>query len=128
MDDVGVGWVRILKFDGLPALYGFVGFLEQKLMVAGLNPQDEPIVEELEQIDMGSIRAKCIFGDYDLEMRVFGLELHQESFGGVAFTIVFGGSVLSANEFRRQGEDFLEVGMNEGAPHGLEIIGGLARF
>jgi hypothetical protein len=59
-------------------------------------------------------------------MRVLVSQAFQEASRGIAFAIVFGVSVAPADELRGQGNDLLEIGMNDSGAQHLKIVTGLA--
>src|SRR5436305_6671634 len=61
-------------------------------------------------------------------MRMFGADFGQQSFGGIALTIVFAAAILLLDRLRRQGEDFAMVGVQQDRAQHLMLVAERARL
>jgi hypothetical protein len=88
-------------------------------VVVLFDAQNEAAVGFHEISDVGCVGAESIFGDDDRQIGMILSEFEEPPSGGVALTVVFGLSVLFADGLRRQGDDDLGVGMDDGGSQGV---------
>src|SRR5713101_9957085 len=86
--------------------------LEQIGMVAFFDAEKIAKIVGLEGLDMLGIGTQTVFGDDELEVWVVLVQLGHKTFGGIAFTIIFGRPILLHNRFRRQWNHCAHVRMN----------------
>ena len=75
---------------------------------------------------MGSIAAECVLNDNDFELGMVQPKVFQPATSCIAFAIVFDRTILLDDWFWHQGDDFLEVGMDDGSTEQLVGIGDAA--
>ncbi len=122
MEDARVLLIDHFMFDGFPFAQCLVDVIEKMLMVALLDPENEMAAICLEVPDVRSIGAEAILGDDSLEPGMVLSEFLQPSSGGIAFTVVFGLSILVADGLGRQGNDLFLVRMDNDRGQGLQVI------
>jgi hypothetical protein len=106
-----------------PSVFGHLHLLEQIGMIAFFNPEDIVTIVIMEGLDMGRIGTQAIFGDDEFEMRVILPQLGNETFGRIAFTIVFGRTILFDNRLGHQRNHFTLVRMDKRRAQHLVSIG-----
>jgi hypothetical protein len=72
---------------------------------------------------MGGVGGQAVFDDDDRQMGMLAAEMLEPTAGGIALAVVLGPAVLLDNGLGSQGDDFLEVGMDQGGPQQLMGIG-----
>ena len=77
----------------------------------------------MQGLDVGGIRTETVFGDDELEVGMILAQLGNKALGGIAFTIIFGRSIVLHNRFRHQGNHGTHVRMKNRCTQHLMKIG-----
>ena len=110
-----------------PALVvGRLHLLEQVLVTARLDAEDETRVSVLQIGDVRRVGTQGILDENHRQMRMFAAKMLESAAGGVLFAIVLGAAVLFDDRFGAQGDDFLMIGMDDNQAQHLMVVGDLA--
>ena len=74
-------------------------------------------------LQVRGVGGQGVFDDDDWQMGMLATELLEPAAGGMALAVVLGLAVLLNNRLGSQGDDFLEVRMDQGGPQQLMGIG-----
>ncbi len=69
------------------------------------------------------IGGQPILYDDELHVRVFPTDIRQQTFGRIAFTIIFSGAVLFQNRPGCQGKNLPAIRVDQYSPQHLMIVG-----
>jgi hypothetical protein len=101
--------------------------MKEQGVIAGLDPEDAVHPVLLQIPDMRAIGTQAVF-HHDQRQRGMVLpHFLQKTPGGVAFAVVLFRAVLTDDHLRRQGNHLPEIGMDDGGPQHLLVIGQLPR-
>src|SRR5207253_1397304 len=120
------GPVYLGKVVCLAGLVGVTEVLEQKDVVAGLDANDVMHAGRAQVTQVGGVGAEAILDDDDGQVGMFLTKLLQPAAAGVALAVVLGVAVGIDDRLRRQRDDLLEVGMDQGGAQQLMGIGDAA--
>lgn len=126
MVDARIFLVGHFMFGGFPFVQCFLDVIEKEIMIALLDSKNEMAAICLEVPYVRSIWAEAILGDDSFETRMVLSEFFQPSSGGIAFTVVFGLSILIADGLGRQGNHLFSRRVDNDGSQCLQMIGGLA--
>ena len=76
--------------------------------------------------EVGGVGTEGVFDDDDRQVGMLLAKPFEPAAGGVPLAVVLGLTVLLDDRLGRQGDDFLEVGMDQGGPQQLMGIGDAA--
>src|SRR2546425_12796605 len=82
-----------------PGFLSGLSLCEERGMIAFFDPEHRVATVIVQGLDVGSIGTETVFSDNAVEMGVVLTQLDQEAFGRIAFTIIFGRTILFHNRF-----------------------------